>query len=274
MSGRSIDHRLASGEWVRVFQGAYRLAGTECTWEQKAMAGVLAAGVGAVASHRAAAALHGMPGAPRWAEVTVTRPRQVQVEGLIAHQTRLLAPGDAGRLSGIPVTTPGRTIADLARVYSTAKLGPMLDHALARRLVGRAELEARASGRRHDDVLAELLDERPGSARPMGSEFEVQLFRALREAGLPLPVPQYRVLMEDGGEVYLDFAYPEMKLALEADSYLWHASLADWQRDRARNGELVALGWSILPITYDLVMRNAAEVARRVGAALVVRRAG
>ncbi|HEY2667169.1 MAG TPA: type IV toxin-antitoxin system AbiEi family antitoxin domain-containing protein, partial [Actinomycetota bacterium] len=136
MSGRSIDHRLASGEWVRVFQGAYRLAGTECTWEQKAMAGVLAAGVGAVASHRAAAALHGMPGAPRWAEVTVTRPRQVQVEGLIAHQTRLLAPGDAGRLSGIPVTTPGRTIADLARVYSTAKLGPMLDHALARRLVG------------------------------------------------------------------------------------------------------------------------------------------
>jgi len=36
---------------------------------------------------------------------------------------------------------------------------------------------------------------------------------------------------------------------MEADSYLWHASLADWQRDRARNNELIALGWSILPLT-------------------------
>jgi very-short-patch-repair endonuclease len=87
-------------------------------------------------------------------------------------------------------------------------------------------------------------------------------------------VPQYRVLLPDGSEVFLDFAYPEVKLAIEADSYLWHASLASWQRDRARNGELVAIGWSILPITYDLVMRNAAEVARRVGAAIEIRRAG
>ncbi|MEA2504869.1 MAG: hypothetical protein QOG36_1912, partial [Actinomycetota bacterium] len=43
------------------------------------------------------------------------------------------------------------------------------------------------------------------------------------------------------------------------------------QRDRARNGELVELGWSILPITYDLVMRNRREVARRVGRALEAR---
>jgi very-short-patch-repair endonuclease len=108
----------------------------------------------------------------------------------------------------------------------------------------------------------------------MGSEFEAGLFRALRDAGLPLPQPQYRVLMPDGGLVYLDFAYPEVKLAIEADSFIWHASLVAWQRDRARNGELVALGWSILPITYDLVMCNPAEAARRVGSSLEIRRAG
>jgi very-short-patch-repair endonuclease len=108
----------------------------------------------------------------------------------------------------------------------------------------------------------------------MGSDFEVGLFRALREAGLPLPLPQYRVLMADGSFVYLDFAYPEVRLAIEADSYLWHASLAAWQRDRARNGELVALGWSILPITWDLVMFRPVEMARRVRGALETRRAG
>jgi len=80
-------------------------------------------------------------------------------------------------------------------------------------------------------------------------------------------VAQYRVLMPDGGEVFLDFAYPDVLLAIEADSYLWHASLADWQRDRARNNELVALGWSILPTTWDLVTRSPAEAARQVRSA-------
>ena len=264
MSARAIEHRLTTGAWVPVFRGAYRLAGSECTVEQKIMAGVLAAGSGAVASHRAAATLFGMPGVPRWVEVTVPRPREVAVKGIIAHRTRLLVREDVSTVRRIPVTTAGRTIADLASSYSKAKLGPMLDYSIANRLVTRAELEARASGRKHDNILRELLDERPATARPMGSEFEACLFRGLREAGLPLPVAQYRVLMDDGSEIFLDFAYPDVMLAIEADSYLWHASLADWQRDRARNNELVVLGWSILPLTYDLVVHNRAEAARQV----------
>jgi very-short-patch-repair endonuclease len=215
-----------------------------------------------------------MPGLPRWVEITVPRPRVVSVGGIIAHQARVLPPKDVGKLNGIPATTPARTIADLARIYPATKVGPMLDYALARRLVTRAQLEARATGRRHDDVLRKLLAERPASARPMGSEFEACLFRGLREAGLPLPVAQYRVLMLDGSEVFLDFAYPDLMLAIEADSFLWHASLADWQRDRARNNELVVLGWSILPLTYDLVVHAPAEAARQVGRARETRLSG
>ncbi|HEY2666377.1 MAG TPA: type IV toxin-antitoxin system AbiEi family antitoxin domain-containing protein [Actinomycetota bacterium] len=271
LSASAIDRRLATGQWVRVFQGAYRLAGVRPTWEQTVMAGCLAAGADAVASHRSAAALLGMPGAPRWVEITVPRPRQVSVGGVIAHRTRVLPLDDTGTVRRIPVTTAGRTIADLASFYSKNKLGPMLDYSLANRLVTRADLEARATGRKHDAVLRELLDDRPATVRPIGSEFEASLFRGLREAGLPLPVAQYRVLMGDGSLVFLDFAYPEVKLAIEADSYLWHASLAAWQRDRARNGELVALGWSILPITYDLATFKPAEVARRVRGALEAR---
>jgi very-short-patch-repair endonuclease len=272
MSSPAIGRRISAGEWVRVFQGVYRLAAAHGTWEQSVMAGCLAAGPGAAASHRSAATLLGMPGVPRWVEVTVARPRSVSVEGVIAHQSRVLPPEDVGELKGIPVTTPARTIADLARIYPATKLGPLLDYALARRLVTRAQLEARAAGRKHDDVLRGLLDDRPATARPMGSEFEACLFRGLRDAGLPLPVPQYRVLMDDGSEVFLDFAYPEVKLAIEADSYIWHASLADWQRDRARNNELITLGWSILPLTYDLVVHIPAEAARQVGLALENRR--
>jgi very-short-patch-repair endonuclease len=273
LSSPAIVRRISAGEWVRMFQGVYRLAAAHCTWEQTVMAGCLAAGPGAAASHRSAATLLGMPGVPRWVEVTVPRPREVSAGGIIAHRARVLPPEDIGTLKGIPATTAARTIVDLARIYPATRVGPMLDYALAYRLVTRAQLEARATGRKHDDVLRELLDERPATPRPMGSEFEACLFRGLREAGLPLPVPQYRVLMDDGSEVFLDFAYPDVKLAIEADSYVWHASLADWQRDRARNNDLVALGWSILPLTYDLVVHIPAEAARQVGLALQNRRA-
>jgi very-short-patch-repair endonuclease len=274
MSSPAIVRRVSAGEWVRLFPGVYRLAAAHHTWEQTVMAGCLASGRDAVASHRSAGTLLGMPGLPRWVEITVPRPRVVSVGGIIAHQARVLPPKDVGKLNGIPATTPARTIADLARIYPATKVGPMLDYALARRLVTRAQLEARATGRRHDDVLRKLLAERPASARPMGSEFEACLFRGLREAGLPLPVAQYRVLMLDGSEVFLDFAYPDLMLAIEADSFLWHASLADWQRDRARNNELVVLGWSILPLTYALVVHTPAEAARQVGRARETRLSG
>ncbi|HYR62397.1 MAG TPA: hypothetical protein VET24_07165, partial [Actinomycetota bacterium] len=71
----------------------------------------------------------------------------------------------------------------------------------------------------------------------------------------------------------LDFAYPDVLLVLEADSYIWYSSREAWKRDRARNNELVALGWSILPITYDLVVGHPATLVRQVGTALERRRA-
>jgi very-short-patch-repair endonuclease len=267
MSRGAIGHRLATGEWLPAFQGSYVLAGTARTFEQKMAAGRLAVGEDAVASYRGAAALLGMPGVPRWVELTVPRASRIEVRGIISHRTRCLPPQDVAEIQGIPATTAGRTIADLAPVYPKAKVGRLLDYAQAERLVTRAEMEARATGRKHDDVLRELLDERPATPRPMGSEFEAALFRILLDAGLPLPVAQYGVLMPDGTYVYVDFAYPDLLLILEADSYIWHVSLDAWRRDRERNSELVVMGWSILPITWDLVRFGAAEVARRVGRA-------
>ena len=71
LSSPTIVRRVSGGEWVRVFPGVYRLAAAPCTWEQTVLAGCLAAGRGAVASHRAAGTLLGLPGVPRWVAVTV-----------------------------------------------------------------------------------------------------------------------------------------------------------------------------------------------------------
>jgi very-short-patch-repair endonuclease len=66
----------------------------------------------------------------------------------------------------------------------------------------------------------------------------------------------------------LDFAYPEERLAIEADSYRHHSSLTDWSRDRVRNNELVALGWRILPITVLDLAHRPGHVADQVTRAL------
>jgi very-short-patch-repair endonuclease len=276
LSDRTIENRLASGLWARMFRGTYRLAGMPRTQEQTYAAARLAAGDDALVSHRSAAYLFGLPGLARWAEVTVPHPRTVAVAGITVHRARRLSGEDGDVMKGIPVTSAARTLIDLASCVEARGLEHLLDHALAFHLVTKAGLAARMeglgrAGRKGAGALAALLDERPEKGRPMGAEFEARLFRALKRAALPLPVPQFRLVLA-GDERFLDFAYPGIRLAIEADSYISHATREAWEKDRERNNELVTLGWSFLPMTWDTVRYRPAEAARQVGASLATRR--
>ena len=48
----------------------------------------------------------------------------------------------------------------------------------------------------------------------------------------------------------VDFAYPDIKLAIEAEGYRWHSSRARWERDLERRNELTALGWRVIHVTW------------------------
>jgi len=269
VSGHAVDGLLARGEWEVVFRGAFRMAGTRRTFDQTLIAACLAAGPGAVASHRSAAYLHGLAGLARWVEVTVPPTRQPRIRNVLVHRSGL-DPRDRRELRGIPATSAARTLIDLAGSLTRERLERVLDHALAHRVVGRAELAGGLdrlgrAGRKGAGALAALLDDRPETSRPIGSEFEADLF---------LPMPQFRVTLPSGEERFLDFAYPEVKLAIEADSYTWHAARRSWEEDRERNNELVALGWSFLPLTWSAVRYDPAGVARKVRDSLKTRRAG
>jgi len=74
--------------------------------------------------------------------------------------------------------------------------------------------------------------------------------RTFAQAGLPTPIPQYEIVARDGSFVgRVDFAFPEARLAIEVDGYAFHSSRKDWERDRVRQNELVALGWFVLRTT-------------------------
>lgn len=274
ISTRTLRRRLASGEWVQVFRGAYRMAGFPTGFPQTMMAACLSVGPDAVASHHAVGALLEVPNVPRWVDLSVAGPRRAAA-GMNLYSSLVLVPGHVGSIGPIPATTPARTLIDLAEVYDPERLGRALDCLMSRRMVNRAELEANTAFLRpylrHAEVMDRLLAQRPHRGRPFGSEFESLLYGGLRDAGVPSPESQYPVAMPDGTVVYLDFAYPERKLALEADSYLWHASLKAWQKDRARNNELIALGWSILPVTWYHVRCRMPYVVHLVRRALASR---
>jgi very-short-patch-repair endonuclease len=237
------------------------------------MAACLAAGSDAVASHRAAANLWGLGEFGDPVEVTVPAQRRVRLPDVTLHRATRLSSGEICRVHGIPATVVSRTLIDLATVLDKSGLEAAVDRALADRLVASERLHrsleaAGRSGRKGAGHLARILEQRISMKRLPQSEFELRLLRLLERHRLPAPICQHRVRLSSGRWAYLDFAYPDALLALEADSYRHHSSLSDWSRDRVRNNELLALGWRVLPVTFSDLGARPAMIADQVARAL------
>lgn len=218
------------------------------------MAACLAWGDGAVVSHRAAAALWRLAGfEPGPVELTVPRGRARNAPGLV-HRNALLAP-DAAALDGISVTTPARTLIDVASMAPRDAVEEALDDALRRGLVSiprlRWRLDELGGGRRGVGTMRGLILDRDPSARLPGSGFERRVLRMLRRCGFPEPALQHEVRRDGRLVAVVDFAYPELRLAIEADGYRWHSGRARWLHDRRRSNKLTLLGWRIIHVTWD-----------------------
>ena len=64
------------------------------------------------------------------------------------------------------------------------------------------------------------------------------------------------VVLSDGPRIYLDFAWPELLLAIEANGYRHHARCRHWSPTTSGTNAVITLGWRILPVTWtELVER-------------------
>lgn len=95
---------------------------------------------------------------------------------------------------------------------------------------------------------------------------ETRLRLLMLRAGFPLPVAQYRVFDEEGLIGRVDFAYPELKLAIEYDG-LWHAEKGQFAKDRGRLNRLFAAGWRVVFVTAT-DMRDPVALVRRIARAM------
>jgi very-short-patch-repair endonuclease len=75
-------------------------------------------------------------------------------------------------------------------------------------------------------------------------------------------VPQHELRCVDGRRVRLDFAWPVERVAVEADGRRWHATTADFERDRVRGNSITASGWALYRFGWsDVRERRAGVVA-------------
>ena len=110
-------------------------------------------------------------------------------------------------------------------------------------------------------VLSRLLDDREHGVPE--SELERAFLRLVRRHRLPVPVRQHPV-----GRYRLDFAYPDVKVAIELDGWATHGSPQRRRADLSRQNELEVLGWHVLRFTWDDVTKDPAGVALTVRAVL------
>jgi very-short-patch-repair endonuclease len=263
----AVEHRLKRGRLRAVHRGVYRSGPVRAPLYREAAA-VLACGDRAVLSHRTAAALWGLvPVQPPDEPVDVTGPRSLRGprSGVRLHRTHGLDPDEVARKDGLPVTTPGRTLLDLASCSQPRELERALALAERRRRVSREgldELLARHPRRPGRNALREMLAATGGPALTR-SEAESRFLALTRKGSLPRPATN---IMVEGIEV--DFLWRARRLVVEIDGYTYHGDRHAFENDRRRDGILMAAGYRVVRLTWRQLVQEPEAVLVRVAQAL------
>ncbi|HEY5942083.1 MAG TPA: hypothetical protein VIT89_04400 [Solirubrobacterales bacterium] len=251
MGRKAIDGRLQRGRLHEYMRGVYVVGARRISRRGRWMAAVLAAGEGALLSHRSAARLWGLVApAAEWVDVTCAPGRVVRRKGILAHES-LVADDEREVADGIPVTSVFRTILDLAAVVDRRQLERALHEAEVRQMTGRVSLPMllkRYPGRRGARVLRELL----GSDEPVGitrNDFEEAFVSFIDAYGLLRPRMNADLAVR-GRFFEIDALWEPQRVALELDSRGVHGTRKRFESDRQRDRILVAEGWRTFRVTW------------------------
>lgn len=257
LSGQAIQHRIAKGRLHRVERGVYAVGRPELSTHGRWMVAVLSCGSGAALSHGSAAALWGIAlERSRGIEVSVPVTSGRRRPGMRIHRRPNLRPSDVGLRDGIPVTTPVRTLIDLARFLDTARIERAINEADRLDLVDPETLHAALDtypGHRGVGRLRVILGHR--TFRLTDSELERRFLPQAKKAGLPMPLTRQHV---NGFRV--DFYWPDLGLVVETDGLRYHRTPAQQARDRLRDQTHTAAGLVPLRFTHAQVRFEAKHV--------------
>jgi very-short-patch-repair endonuclease len=242
----AIRARVRAGRLHRMHDQVYAVGHLALPPLASEYAAWLAAGEDAVISDRSGAAMWALFAKdPDVVDVTVPTRRRSR-KGIRVHH-RQIPPEDIRIREGLPVTSPLRTIADLAGRggLGTADLERVVAEALFRRYVTEEQL-------RTVPKVRKLLDDGRAASR---HEAERILARLIHKAGLPRPLRNER---RHGHE--LDVFWPEHRVNLELDGFASHGHRLGFERDRRRDLQLKAHGIDVIRITWRQLTREPERV--------------
>jgi very-short-patch-repair endonuclease len=301
-----IHRALHSGQIGRVRPSVYERVSDDGSstalqyrWLSRLRAFQELLGPNAVVSHRSACRMHGFDD---------VGPRAFRTKGVPSSKDRtewpidFRAPGDLGRrtdphvsifrskplqpediveIDGLRVTTPVRTLIDVARLATHIDtVEQLIESALrgddpAKPFIWNQELlsalKKRAGGEkgRGPSLVRRIVHNRPDDFRPTGSYPETVLLQAIRKMGMqPTPQPDVEIVQ---GERLLTTYFPDLAifqrgLLVEVDGFEGHSTRAQLERDAERQNRL-AIAFTVIRFSATQVLRNplgcAEDVRRR-----------
>jgi very-short-patch-repair endonuclease len=247
-----------------VHRGVYAVGRPDLDRGGVLLAAVLACGPRAAVSHLSAAGLWGIRSVPlRPVEVSVPAAARRR-PGVVVHRRVALEATDVTSHQGIPVTTPVRTLVDVATRLGRRELEAAVNEADKLDLVDPETLRSaldRYAGRSGVAALRHLLDRRTFALTE--SELERRFLPLARLAGLTLPETGRRL---NGFKV--DFFWPGLGLVVETDGLRYHRTPAQQARDRLRDQAHVAAGLTALRFTHAQVAFERHHVVATLAAVL------
>ncbi len=266
LSRSSWYRAIAAGSLIQVHPFVARLPGTATSPEQRIIAGVLAVGDGALASHRSAARLWGVPRTDDDpVDIITTRSgTESRLDGVVVHRPSDRLHLIPQRRSNIPCTNIVRTLVDLGAVDPTG-VEDAVGHALATDLANLGALHATVMahsrrGRSGVGPLRAAIEAWSIDGRPADSILEIAMHRLVERYRLP-PVEFHPII--DGREV--DFRVIGTPVLLECDGWIFHGrDRVGFERDRDRDGDLISTGWVVVRFSYRAVTTRPGRTAERI----------
>ena len=234
------------------YRGVYRVGHGAPSQEASYMAATKAGGAGTFISGRPAAHALGL------VKGGLRRRRSFahassSVEGCASTRCRNLAREDTTLWKGIPITSPARTLVDVAAHLSAETLARACHEAGVRYGTAPRHVEAVLKRKRNAPGAAKLRAIIAGDQKVRSRKLERRFLRRLQGARPPLPVTN-----RPAGTKRVDCRWPEHRLTVELNSFTFHNSRHSWEGDYRREREARGRGDEFRRFTWTDVFENAA----------------
>lgn len=263
LSHKAISLRVRNGHLHPMFRAVYAVGHANPPREGWFLGAVKACGARALLS-RISSAVHQrfLEWEDRWPDVLIVGSGVASHPRINAHRTLWLPPEHVTVHRGIPVTTPVRTLLDLAAVLPERRLRRAVRQAQFLGLVTVNALAAALAGpgpRRGRAVLARII---ATGAAPTRSELEDAVLDLILRGGLEHPDVNVPLVL-GGRRVIPDFRWPRQRLVVEADGG-WHDDPLARAADAERQALLEAAGERVIRVTWEQTVSSGRQTLGRL----------